>query len=250
MDESKTPATLPTLGEKLLAFDPAKQKMDRFLASDVAKLAEKHMQDIQRLQIDEMKRLQQLMDSGIVEEALRQHQAITAQDSLRPAMSAAHVAERVLGPEHRWHKEFERMSKTAASMSLEGLGAPREVYPRINPKIWDEINRSVRSPAQIQAENVQSAIVDHIRQRQGSLKEDQQLLVYCETGFERIEVYQIILPNHQALILSGVDEDGNEATMLATLNNVKIACKIVAVAPPAKPRRIGFITPKKNSSHY
>ena len=119
--------------------------------------------------------------------------------------------------------------------------------PRVNPKVWDEINRCVRSPAQLQAENVQAAIVDHIRQRQDSLSEDQQLLVYCETGFERIQVYQIVLPNHHALILSGLDADGNGSSVVATLNNIEITCKAVKADPPAKPCRIGFIRPDEDS---
>ena len=85
--------------------------------------------------------------------------------------------------------------------------------------------------------------MDHIRQKQEGLKEDQQLLVYCVSGGERFQVLQIKLPNHFTVILEGVDGEGNPVSRIATMNNIEITSKVVTVAPPAKPYRIGFITP-------
>lgn len=105
-----------------------------------------------------------------------------------------------------------------------------------------DIRRSVSTTAQQQAENVHAAVLDHIRQQQDSLEGDQQLLVYCDNGREYIEVREIVLPNHHMLIFNGVDGEGNFASLIVTLNNVKIASKVIRVSPPAAPYRIGFIT--------
>jgi hypothetical protein len=96
----------------------------------------------------------------------------------------------------------------------------------------------IRSTAQQQAENVQSAIFDlirQLRQRQEGLEEDQQLLVYCGTGSERIQVHEIVLPNNDTVILNGVDGEGNPASLFVTLNNVEITSKVIRLLPPAKP---------------
>jgi hypothetical protein len=105
-----------------------------------------------------------------------------------------------------------------------------------------DIKQSLRTQAQERAESVKTAIVDHIRQKQEGLGDDQELVVYWEGIGERFQVRQFTLPNHHTVILEGLDAQGNEVSRIVTLNNVEISSKIVTIAAPQKPYRIGFTT--------
>lgn len=109
-------------------------------------------------------------------------------------------------------------------------------------EVLTDIKHSLRAQAQEQAESVQTAIVDHIRQKQEGLQDDQELVVYWEGIGERFQVRQFTLPNHHTVILEGFDAQGNEVSRIVTVNNVEISSKIATIAPPQKPYRIGFTT--------
>jgi len=139
---------------------------------------------------------------------------------------------------------------------IERKSADTPPMPRLSPdfkpprnyhlEALTDIRRSLRSQAQQKAEGVQSAIVDHIRQKQDTLADEQELVVYWEGGGERFQVRKFTLPNHYTVILEGIDGEGNESSRIVTMNNVEISSKVVTIALPAKPYRIGFITPNKD----
>jgi hypothetical protein len=244
-----------TRAERSLAHDPLRQ-MERFLASDPARQMERQVRELERMQgplglkrhIEAATRTERILGCDAVQQAERHREFARTQEmlGLKHPIDAAARAEQLLGSgvvgQMERHREMERMQP------------PLEIRP---PDMsWDftpkrdfhlealaDIQRSLRSGAQQQAESVQAALVGHIRHLQEGLEEDQQLLVYCETGFERIQVRQVVLPNHHTVILDGVDDEGNTASLLVTLNNVKITCKVMRVPPPDKPYRIGFTAP-------
>lgn len=131
------------------------------------------------------------------------------------------------------------------SNSLEALPGPAPARDD-HLEALNEIRRSLRDKAQQEAEGVRSAIIDHLRQKQQSLREDQELVVYWEGTGERFQVLQIVLPNHYSLILEGRDAAGNSVSRVVTLNNVEVTARVITVAPPVKPYRIGFIAPDQD----
>src|SRR4051794_22581738 len=66
-----------------------------------------------------------------------------------------------------------------------------------------EIIRSIRTGPQRHAENVQQAILAHIKGLQDKLAADEELLVSCFLGPEAIRVHQVNIPNWHVLILAG-----------------------------------------------
>ena len=257
LDESAIDAA--TMAQKSLGSDALRQ-IEELITSDPVRQAREQLREFDRLQMDETARLRNAIDANVAEQA-NKHQQIwkDLQETLLPSMSAGQIAEAVVGPDlmrsmnagkiaesvigadlMSSRSEIQKQLKRLESMDFSPPRIPMDLEPRMNPKALEAI-RSIKPLAQQQAEAVQSAIVEHIRKRQGALREDQQLLVYCETDSERIEVRQIELPNHHTVILHGIDPEGNETSLLATLNNVRITCKTINIDPPKKPYRIGFI---------
>jgi hypothetical protein len=46
-------------------------------------------------------------------------------------------------------------------------------------------------------------------------------------------------PTHFTIILEGIDAEGNPVSRIAPVGNVEITTKVINLAPPAKPYRIG-----------
>jgi hypothetical protein len=188
----------------------------------------------EQLNLDVAKQAQRLLAS----DPARQAERLIANDPARQAERQFRELEhmqKVLNPPIDT-AEMERFVEMARPERNWDLVSRRDVHL----DALADIEQSISSTARQQAENVQAAIVDHIRQQQEQLAEDQQLLVYCVTGAERIQVREIVLPNHHMLILKGVDGEGNPASHMVTFNNVNITSKVVKVPLPDKPYRIGF----------
>jgi hypothetical protein len=188
--------------EIVRSSDPARQ-MERLIPSDPARQFERQVKEFER-----------------------------TQRALGPPIDAATRAEEL---EKRRNRSVE-MSRPAPMWDLK----PSRNF---HLEALADLQHTIRSTAQQKAGNIQSAIFDLIRrprQQQEGLKKDQQLFVYCGTGPERIQVHEIVLPNNDIMILNGVDGEGNPASLFVTLNNVKIASKVIRLPPPAKPYKIGF----------
>ena len=92
--------------------------------------------------------------------------------------------------------------------------------PELSRPVVKDNEHSTDSAAQRQSTAVQATIMDHIKQLQDSLADDEQLVVYCDDGGERVLVTEIAAPDHYTLILGGVDGEGNATSLIVTLNNI------------------------------
>jgi hypothetical protein len=99
-------------------------------------------------------------------------------------------------------------------------------------------------PAAPQAEPVPETIVKQVQAMQKALKEDEELVVLLSSGPETIRVLELFLPSWQVAVLSGIDKDKNVTRVVSPIERLQLICKVMKVAPPAKPARIGIITPK------
>lgn len=106
-----------------------------------------------------------------------------------------------------------------------------------------EMIRSVKSAPQIAAENIQTAIQQHITDRQSGLGDDEQLVVYATSGLEVIIVENIAFPNWHTVILLGKDSKENVTSVIASVNEIHLTCKVMKVKEKAY--RVGFIMPDK-----
>lgn len=107
------------------------------------------------------------------------------------------------------------------------------------------IMQSMTSAPQVAAENIQEAIRQHITACQSGLGNDEQLVVYSTSGLEIIIVENIGFPNWHTVILVGKDKDKNVASVVASVTEIHLTCKVMKVVPPNKAYRVGFIQAAK-----
>jgi hypothetical protein len=97
-----------------------------------------------------------------------------------------------------------------------------------------------------QAETFTAAIMTHINGLQAALKVDEELLVYCDAGVDRIRVYNFCFPKWNVAIVSGVDQEKNATQRIAHVEALQLTCKVVKREPDKKPIKIGFLLPNQN----
>jgi len=57
------------------------------------------------------------------------------------------------------------------------------------------------------------------------------------------------VPSLQVLVLAGVDADQNVTRVIVPADQLKLVCKIVRVAPNAKPVRVNVLSPRPKPEH-
>ena len=95
------------------------------------------------------------------------------------------------------------------------------------------------------AENVGATILGQIQAMQKALKEDDELQVLYYAGGEAIRVLELFQPSANVLVMSGVDKARNVTRVVAHVESVQLVSKVVKVQPPARPVRVGIVSPKR-----
>lgn len=97
-------------------------------------------------------------------------------------------------------------------------------------------------------DHVCAIILGQIGAMQKALKEDEELVVLFHNGAERIRVMEIFAPSRQVAVLSGTDPDRNLTRVISAVESLQLVCKVMKVAPGAKPVRVSLVTPKQKDS--
>lgn len=105
-------------------------------------------------------------------------------------------------------------------------------------------SRGEKQSPPAQPENLCAIIVGQIQAMQKALKEDQELMVLCQPGGERIRIFEVYVPSPQILVLSGTDSEKNMTRIISPGQSIQLVCKVMKVQPGAKPTRVSFIAPK------
>jgi hypothetical protein len=100
-----------------------------------------------------------------------------------------------------------------------------------------------------QGENLAAVLLGQINAMQRALKDDEELVVTCHSGGERIRVMEIFTPARQMAVLSGTDSERNLARVISAIDSLQLVCKVTKVAPGAKPARVALVTPKPKDSN-
>jgi hypothetical protein len=87
-------------------------------------------------------------------------------------------------------------------------------------------------------------LLGQIQGMQRALKEDQELLVQFHTGAELLRITDIFVPSLLVFVLSGVDAQQNVTRVIVPAEHMSLVCKIVKVAPDAKPLRVNVLSPR------
>jgi hypothetical protein len=104
-----------------------------------------------------------------------------------------------------------------------------------------QTDRQAAPPA---GENIGAVILGQIQAMQRSMKDDQELMVLFETGGETLRVLEIFVPSPHVFVLAGIDSDQNVTRVVIPAESAQLVCKIMKVAPEAKPIRVNVLSPR------
>jgi len=99
-------------------------------------------------------------------------------------------------------------------------------------------------PAPAQPESAGAVILAQLQAMQRALKQDEELVILCNTGAETIRIFEVFVPSPQVFVLSGADGGRNVTRIISTSDSLQLVCKVMKALDPAKPVRVGFIMPK------
>ncbi|MFZ0935367.1 MAG: hypothetical protein WB579_16250 [Bryobacteraceae bacterium] len=99
-------------------------------------------------------------------------------------------------------------------------------------------------PVAAPGESAGPAILGQLALMQRALKEDEELMVLCHAGGERIRVLEVFLPSPEVVVLSGTDANRAPARAIVAAAALELLCRVVKVPPPAKPARVSLVVPK------
>ena len=108
---------------------------------------------------------------------------------------------------------------------------------------------STAQPQSPAAENPAAVVLAQINGMQKVLKEDEELVVTIHQGAETIRVVEAFAPSRHVIVLTGPDPNRNLTRVISSVEALQLVCKVMKVAPGAKPVRVGLVPPKPASSN-
>jgi hypothetical protein len=87
-------------------------------------------------------------------------------------------------------------------------------------------------------------VLGQIQGMQRALREDQELVVHFHTGAEMLRITEIFVPSLLVFVLNGTDAQQNVTRVIVPAEQMKLVCKIVKVAPDARPVRVNVLSPR------
>jgi len=105
-----------------------------------------------------------------------------------------------------------------------------------------------KEPSAPAADPTGPVIFGQIAAMQKALKEDEELLVFFESGAERIRVLEMFLASPQVVVLTGRDPHGALSRVVSAVDVLQLICKTTKVQPGGKPQRVALLTPKPKDS--
>lgn len=110
-------------------------------------------------------------------------------------------------------------------------------------KLMDSISPSEQPAGKAEEGSPGQVILGQIHAMQKALKEDQELMVICQTGIEPLRIVEIFLPSWRVAVLTGIDAEKTVTRFISPVESLQLLCKPVA-ATGAKPLRIRIVAPK------
>jgi hypothetical protein len=100
------------------------------------------------------------------------------------------------------------------------------------------------APAAPTPDNPGSVILNQIGAMQKALKEDEELVVFFQSGADRIRVMEIFLPSPLVAVLSGIDANRVPVRAVSAVGVLQLVTRVGKVQPGSKATRINLIAPK------
>lgn len=94
------------------------------------------------------------------------------------------------------------------------------------------------------ADSIGSMIAGQLQAMQKPLKDDEELVVLCNSGFEMLRVLEIFIPSWKLAVLIGIDASKVVTRVIAPFDTIQLVCKVMKAPAGAKATRVRIITPK------
>ena len=104
-------------------------------------------------------------------------------------------------------------------------------------------NAQPPKPAAAPEASIGNIILGQIQAMQNALKEDQELVVLCNTGLETLRIFEIYVPAFKVAVLTGVDSEKTVTRFICAVEALQLTCKPMPVQPDAKPVRVRLVAP-------
>jgi hypothetical protein len=79
---------------------------------------------------------------------------------------------------------------------------------------------------------------------QKALKDDEELVIYLQSGVEKIRVMEIFLPSAQVAVLTGIDANRVIARVVSAVAALQLLVRTGKAQPGSKAVRINLVMPK------
>ena len=100
-----------------------------------------------------------------------------------------------------------------------------------------------RSPDERQAEIYMEGLKAQVAEIEASLKADQELVMICWQGQEKMQVMSVSMPSHNVVALRCSDSEGAIIQVTGHMNSITFSFRVVTTIAPAKRNKIGFEMP-------
>jgi hypothetical protein len=100
------------------------------------------------------------------------------------------------------------------------------------------------APAAAPADNPGAVILHQIGAMQKALKDDEELVVFFQSGSDRIRVMEIFLPSPQVAVVSGIDANRVPVRAVSAVGVLQLVTRVGKAQPGSKATRVNLVTPK------
>jgi hypothetical protein len=100
------------------------------------------------------------------------------------------------------------------------------------------------APAPPAGDNPGAVILNQVGAMQKNLKDDEELVIYVQSGTEKIRVMEIFLPAPQVAVLTGIDANRVMTRVVSAVEALQLLIRTGKVQAGTKPVRINLVIPK------
>jgi len=111
------------------------------------------------------------------------------------------------------------------------------------------IQSAMQDPAPPPAgDNPGAVILNQVGAMQKALKDDEELVIYVQSGTEKIRVMEIFLPAPQVAVLTGIDANRVMTRVVSAVEALQLLIRTGKTQPGTRPVRIDLVIPKSKDS--
>jgi hypothetical protein len=100
------------------------------------------------------------------------------------------------------------------------------------------------APAVPAADNPGAVVLNQIGAMQKALKDDEELVIYLQSGAEKIRVMEIFLPSAQVAVLTGIDANRVMTRVVSGVAALQLLVRTGKAQPGSKAVRINLVMPR------